>query len=76
MTYDLYADWGSRLREQRLAAGLTQQALAAASGSTKAHVSNIERGISSVSDGLRMRLAAALNTTASELFPYPDAVPA
>lgn len=76
MTNDLYRFWGARLREQRLAAGLTQEALALAAGSTKAHVSNIERGLSSVSDGLRMRLAAALTTTAAELFPYPDAVPA
>lgn len=76
MTRDLYAGWGLNLREQRRAAGLTQQQLAEAAGSTKAHVSNIERGITSVSDALRMRLAAALNTTASELFPYPDAVPA
>lgn len=72
----LYSHWGTRLRDHRKAAGLTQQALADASGSSKAHISNIERGVTSVSDGLRMSLAAALGTTAAELFPYPDAIPA
>lgn len=69
----LYADWARTLRTHRLAAGMSQSALALAAGSTKAHISNIERGLTGVSDMLRMRLAAALNTTAAELFPYPDA---
>ena len=73
---DLYVHWGSRVREHRLAANLTQQALADAAGSTNAHISNIERGLTSVSDALRMRIAAALGTTAAELFPYPDKVSA
>ena len=69
----LYAEWATSLRSQRLEKGLSQSALAeAAAPCTKAHVSNIERGITGVSDMLRMRLAAALGTTASELFPYPD----
>lgn len=72
----LYADWGARLREKRLAAGISQQALADAADSTNAHISNIERGLTSVSDKLRIRLATALGTTVAELFPYPDAVPA
>lgn len=76
MPADLYSEWGAEIRNRRLAAGLTQQALADAAGSTKAHISNIERGLTSVSDGLRMRLAAALGTTAADLFPYPDAIPA
>lgn len=76
MTRDMYLSWGSSLREQRVAARLTQAQLAEKAGSTKSHVSNIERGLTSVSDGLRMRLAAALDTTAADLFPYPDAVPA
>jgi transcriptional regulator with XRE-family HTH domain len=69
----LYADWARQLRSHRIEAGLSQTALADAAGSTKAHISNIERGITGVSDMLRMRLAAALGTTAAELFPYPDA---
>ena len=69
----LYAEWGHILRTKREAAELTQQALADAAGCTKAHISNIERGKCSVSDSLRVSLAAALSTTAAELFPYPDA---
>lgn len=70
----LYREWATILRAKRKAAGLSQEALATQAGCTKAHVSNIERGLSSVSDTLRMNLAAALDTTAAELFPYPDAV--
>ena len=76
MTSDLYATWGSRVRAARLDAGLTQQALADRAGSTKAMVSNIERGKSSVGDALRVRLANVLGLSANDLFPYPDAVPA
>lgn len=76
MPDELYVDWGERLRQHRTKAGLSQVELGARAGTTGAHVSNIERGRTSVSDGLRMRLAAELGTTAGELFPYPDAVPA
>lgn len=76
MPLDLYTTWGENLRSHRASAGLSQRQLADQAGTTGAHVSNIERGLTSVSDGLRMRLAAALGTTAAELFPYPDAVPA
>lgn len=69
----LYAEWANRLRTRRLAASLSQAALANAADITSAHISNIERGVTGVSDQLRMRLAAALGTTAGELFPYPDA---
>jgi transcriptional regulator with XRE-family HTH domain len=72
----MYKSWGARLRSRRIAVGLTQQALADQIGTTKAHVSAIERGKTSVGDAVRMRIAAALGTTTAELFPYPDAIPA
>lgn len=68
----LYQDWAKTLLAKRSEAGLSQSELAAMAGCTKAHVSNIERGVSGVSDTLRMSLAAALGTTTAELFPYPD----
>lgn len=70
----LYDHWATILRSKRKEAGLSQEALGDLAGCTKAHISNIERGLTSVSDSLRMNLAAALGTTAAELFPYPDAV--
>ena len=76
MTDSLYAGWGARLRQERIAAGFTQQALALAARTTGAQISNIERGVSGASDSLRIRLATALQTTVADLFPYPDAVPA
>ena len=72
MKDSLYAEWAKTLRAHRLEKGLSQTALADAAGSTKAHISNIERGLTGVGDVLRVRLAAALDTTAAELFPYPD----
>lgn len=70
----LHEDWGRRLRAARAARGWTQSELATSAGSTKAHVSNIERGLTSVGDAVRMQLATALDTTVAELFPYPEQV--
>lgn len=73
-TNDLYVEWGRRLRVKRVSAGLHQSTLGAKAGCSGAQVSNIELGRSSASDALRMRLAAALDTTVEDLFPYPATV--
>lgn len=73
---ELLKGWGARVRRARTELGWTQSDLADRAKTSKAHVSNIEVGRTSVSDDLRMRLAAALNTTVAELFPYPDQAPA
>lgn len=59
--------FGARLREVRLARGLSQEALADAAGLDRTYVSSAERGRRNVSLLTIHRLAAALGTTPDEL---------
>lgn len=70
------ASWGDEIVRRRKAANLTQKDLAALIETTQQHLSLIERGSVSPGDDMRIRIAAALQTTVAELFPYPDQVPA
>lgn len=64
--------WGCLLRQARLDAGLTQKAFAHHLGVAQEIVSRWENGIYAPRDETRPRIAAALNKTVADLFPYPD----
>ena len=59
--------FGARLRELRLARGLTQEQLAERSRSNKPFISNLERGRTSPTLGMLIRLAEALDCRVAEL---------
>lgn len=60
------------LRERRLQGGLTLEALAAASGVSRAMISKVERGQSVPSTAVLSRMAEALGATFSELLNVQD----
>jgi transcriptional regulator with XRE-family HTH domain len=64
--------FGARLRELRVAAGLTQRALAARSGTSCAAISNFEAGNNAPTLGTLVRLADALECNVSELVDVLD----
>jgi ribosome-binding protein aMBF1 (putative translation factor) len=66
---------GARLQQQRLAAGLTQQQLAVASGIAQADISRIERGQSNPTAGTLEALGGPLGVTL-DLIPAGDLVDA
>lgn len=72
-TTDLASQWGARITERRTAAGMSRATLAAAVGCHRQHIYKLENGEHAPSDALRIKLAAALNTTVPELFSYEDA---
>jgi transcriptional regulator with XRE-family HTH domain len=61
------AQFTANLRKARRRAGLTQEAVALASGVPQAHYSRIETGKRDPGVRTLLRIAAALNTTAAEL---------
>ncbi|WP_078854352.1 helix-turn-helix domain-containing protein [Streptomyces sp. NRRL F-5135] len=68
-----YQDPGA-VRRRRIAAGLTQQALADRAGLSKGHVSGIERGLAGASAPALGRLATALACEVEDLMaPVPAA---
>ncbi len=58
---------GERVRTARLAAGLSQEALADKSGFHRTYVGSVERGERNLTLTSLLRLADALHTTASDL---------
>jgi ribosome-binding protein aMBF1 (putative translation factor) len=62
---------GARVLQQRLAAGLTQQQLAGASGVAQADISRIERGQANPTADTLEALAGPLGVTL-DLVPAPD----
>lgn len=66
------AKLASTLRERRLQAGLTLDALATASGVSRAMISKVERGQSVPSTSVLSRMAEALGATFSELLNVQD----
>jgi transcriptional regulator with XRE-family HTH domain len=64
-----YQEFGSRLREQREAAGLSQQQLAVAIGLTRSSIANIEAGRQRVALHHFARFADALRVTPTSLLP-------
>ena len=64
--------FGRRLRELRLARGLTQEQLAAIIDSTHAFISNMERGLTLPGLAMLVRLSNALDCKVSELVKVLD----
>ncbi len=63
---------GSRLKEARTAAGLTQAALAEKARVTRKTVNTVENGVFVPSTVLALELARALDTTVEALFFLKD----
>jgi len=64
--------FGAHLRELRTARGLTQAQLADLARTSKPFISNLERGLTTPTLGMLLRLAAALNRRPSELIKIFD----
>lgn len=63
---------GSRLKETRLAAGLTQAELAERAGVSRKTINTVENGVFTPSTVLALILARALDTTVEGLFYLTD----
>lgn len=63
---------GSRLKEVRTAAGLTQAALAELAGVSRKTINTVENGVFIPSTVLALSLARALEVTVEELFYLRD----
>lgn len=59
--------FGNRLRQTRLAAGLSQEELGDKAGLHRTYIGSVERGERNISLMNVQRIAKALGTTASEL---------
>ncbi|WP_146806723.1 helix-turn-helix domain-containing protein [Acetobacter cibinongensis] len=69
---DVLAHVGTNLRHLRKEAGLSQEALAAASGISRRMIVNLESGHANISLGSLDRLAEALDTTFLKLVSNPE----
>lgn len=67
---------GSRLKDVRTAAGLTQAELADLAGVSRKTVNTVENGVFIPSTLLALSLARALNTTVDDLFWLVETGPA
>ncbi len=65
------AEIGTRLREARTAAGLTQAQLAEMIGVSRKTINTVENGVFVPSTTLALKLARALKTTVEDLFFLP-----
>jgi transcriptional regulator with XRE-family HTH domain len=63
---------GQAIVARRRELGMSQEALADASGVNRSHMGEVERGKRNVTTLNVLRLAEALNTTAAELFRKAD----
>jgi len=68
---DIRKVFGANVRAYRLAAGLSQEAVAVRMGVDRAHVSAIERGLQNVTLLTIWQLAEALKVRPSDLFTEP-----
>ena len=64
--------WGLKIVELRGDRDISQVDLAAAAGTTQQTISRVERGEQVPSDGMRIRLAKALDVYVTELFRYDE----
>jgi len=62
-----YKELGKRIKEARLAAGLTQEQLAERINLSSGHCAHVERGTTKVSLSALVSIANALNTTPDKL---------
>lgn len=65
-------DAPNRIRELRVEAGLSQQALGDAIGVSKVTISDLERGEMQLTQDYMRRIAAAIGVTAADLLPLAD----
>ncbi len=72
-TVPLSLQFGLRVRELRLASGLSQEAFANKHGFARSYLSKIERGKSNLALDAIARLADALGVEVEELFKFPAA---
>ncbi|RVT51313.1 helix-turn-helix domain-containing protein [Rubrivivax albus] len=68
--------FGARVRELRLASGLTQEDLAEHCGLFRTYMSRIETGVANPTLAMIEALATSLGVSIAELFPEPEARPA
>ena len=64
---NLSADLGEIIRERRLAAGISQEELAARAAIHRTYVSQLERGLKSPTVAILAKVANALGTSPSRL---------
>lgn len=72
----MYQAWGRRLRDRRLARGLSQRRLARLIGVTPGTISKYESGALCPPDAMKLRLGRTLMFSLDEIFPWPMGVPA
>lgn len=72
-TRRLYGRLGERLREIRIASGMTQQQVATVIGTSRPSISNIESGRQHIKIDVLYRLAAALNVDVRDVLPDMEA---
>lgn len=70
----LRVHWGKRIREARIARGLSLNGLARVADIDPGNLSRLERGLQGASDEMRVRIAAGVRRPVIELFDYPDDV--
>ena len=71
-TNELQTQWGRRLRAARTRAGLSLRETSRRAEIDKGQLWRAEAGETGLGDRARIRLAAVLGRSVSELFPYPD----
>lgn len=70
MPTELQTAWGRRLREVRTQSGMSGSELAQKVGVTRQHIQRIETGVTTASDTVRVRIAAALGVAVDDIFSY------
>lgn len=66
--------WGWRIRSRRAEVDLSLRDLAAVLAINTGHLSRIERGLIGVGDGLRLRIADALDSEPDSLWSYSETI--
>jgi len=67
---EIHEEWGKRVRQARRAKDITAVKFAADVGISRTQVHRIESGQQAPSDGLRIRIAEALDVDPNEIFSY------
>lgn len=66
----MHTEWGKRIRRARREKDVTAVAFARAVGISRTHLHRLEAGQQAPSDGVRVRIAEALDVKPEELFSY------
>lgn len=73
MPEDVRAEWGRKLRRAREESGLSARQVSKTAGISKAYLHFLEAGRYDPSTDVKLRLAAAVNRPANEIFALPEA---